>query len=47
MIRDVLFVLMVLSVTVYAHSYKSTIIDFIEVNEEEEEDSSVLEETVC
>jgi len=45
MIRDILFVFMVLSVTVYAHSYKSTIIDFIEVSEEEEEESSLLEET--
>ena len=37
MIRDVLFVLMVLSVTVYAHSKKNSIISFIEVSEEEEE----------
>ena len=43
MIKDIIFVLIVLSAAVYAHSYKSDIVNFI-VNEEEEEDVS-LEET--
>jgi len=38
MIRDILFVLMVLSITAYAHSNKHEIINFMEVYEEEEED---------
>ena len=37
MLRDILFVLMVFSITVYAHSNKSEIINFMEVYEEEEE----------
>lgn len=37
MIRDILFVLMVFSITVYAHTNKNEIISFIEVQEEEEE----------
>ena len=37
MIRDILFVLMVFSITVYAHSNKNEIINFMEVYEEEEE----------
>lgn len=37
MIKDILFVLMVFSITVYAHSNKSEIIHFMEVLEEEEE----------
>ncbi len=36
MIKDIIFVLLVLSVAVYAHSYKESIVDFI-INEEEEE----------
>ncbi len=36
MIKDVLFVIMVLSFTVYAHTHKHTIINFIEVSEGEE-----------
>ena len=42
MIKDMIFVLIVLSAAVYAHSYKSDIVNFI-VNEEEEEDVSVKE----
>ena len=42
MIKDIIFVLIVLSAAVYAHSYKSEIVNFI-INEEEEEDVSVTE----
>lgn len=35
MMRDIFFVLMVLSVSVYAHANKDMIINFIEVLEEE------------
>lgn len=38
MIKDILFVVMVLSVSIYAHSNRSKIIDFIEVQEEEQEE---------
>jgi len=37
MIRDILFVLMVFSITVYAHTNKNEIINFMEIHEEEEE----------
>jgi len=37
MIKDIVFVLMVFSITIYAHSNKSEIINFMEVCEEEEE----------
>jgi len=37
MIRDLLFVLMVLSISAYAHSNKNEIINFMELQEEEEE----------
>jgi len=35
MIKDIFFVLMVLTVGIYAHSNKNEIISFIDVNEEE------------
>jgi hypothetical protein len=35
MIKDIFFVLMVLSVGIYAHSNKHEIISFIDLNEEE------------
>jgi hypothetical protein len=35
MIKDIFFVLMVLTVAIYAHSNKYVIISFIDVNEEE------------
>ena len=37
MIKDIVFVLMVLSITVYAHSNKNEIMTFMEIHEEEEE----------
>lgn len=35
MVKDIFFVLMVLSVGIYAHSNKHEIISFFDVNEEE------------
>ena len=35
MIKDIFFILMVLTVAIYAHSNKNEIISFIDVNEEE------------
>jgi len=46
MFRDIFFVLMVLSVSVYAHANKNKIINFIEVSNEEKEDISILEDTL-
>lgn len=37
MLRDIFFVVMVLSISIYVHSNKNEIINFIEVYEEEEE----------
>jgi len=34
MIKDILFVLMVFSITVYAHSNKTEIINFMEIQDE-------------
>lgn len=36
MLRDIFFVVMVLSISIYVHSNKNEIINFIEVYEEEE-----------
>ena len=41
MIKDMFFILVVLSVSIYAHSNRDEIISFIEVCKEE--DSSILE----
>ncbi len=46
MIKDILFVIMVLSITSYAHTYKNKIIGFIEVCEEEEEEYLTRDETL-
>lgn len=43
MFRDIFFVLVVLSITMYAHNNKNDIVSFIEVSEEEEEDLSEWE----
>jgi len=45
MIKDIIFILLVLTAAVYAHSYKSTIVNFI-VNESEEDESETIEELV-
>jgi len=42
MIKDIIFIFIVFSAAVYAHSYKSEIVNFI-INEEEEEDVSLTE----
>lgn len=44
MIKDIVFIFMVLSMTVYAHTNKNKIISFMEFNEEVEE---VFSESQC
>jgi len=45
MIKDILFVFMVLTMTVYAHTNKNKIINFIEFNEEVDE--GLLQKSQC
>ena len=45
MFRDIFFVLMVLSVSVYAHANKNKIINFIEVSDEKKEGTFIFKDT--
>jgi hypothetical protein len=47
MTKDIIFIFMVLSITVYAHSNKDKIIHFIEFNEELEDNEEHYYKAQC